>query len=119
MTKDYPLFVHWYGTLDWILSSVEKFPRNARFSLASRLADAALDTTELIIEAIYTKDRAYILDKINLYIEKQRVLFRIAFDRRYISGKQHAYIAKALDKAGRMTGGWRKKLREKNRESVR
>ena len=114
MRDDYPLFVHWYKTLDWIMSTVENFPKNARFSLASRLADGALDTIELIIEAIYTKDRLHILDKINLYMEKQRVLFRIAHDRRYISTRQYECVAKAIDEAGRMTGGWRKQILEKN-----
>ncbi len=66
MKDQYPLFTHWYKTLDWILSAVERFPKNARFSLASRLADTALDTMELIVEAIYTKHRRPMLDKINL-----------------------------------------------------
>jgi hypothetical protein len=110
MNENYPLFTHWYQTLDWILSAVEKFPKNARFSLASRIADASLDTMESIVEAIYTKDRAYILNRINLYIEKQRVMFRIAKDRNYISIRQHEHISRALDEAGRMTGGWKKSL---------
>jgi len=114
MREDYPLFVHWYRTLDWILTTVEKFPRNARFSLASRLADGALDIMELIVEAIYTKQRLHILEKVNLYIEKQRVLFRIAHDRRYLSTRQHEFIARALDEAGRMVGGWRKQSGEKS-----
>ena len=118
MREDYPLFVHWYRTLDWILSAVEKFPRNARFSLASRIADAALDSMELIVEAIYTKNRLHILDRINLYMEKQRVLFRIASDRKYISTRQYEYIAKAIDEAGRMVGGWRRQGNEKGRQSV-
>ena len=112
MKEDYPLFVHWYKTLDWILSTVERFPRSARFTLGSRLADASLDTMELITEAIYTRSRKQILDRINLCIEKQRVLFRIATDRRYLSLKQHEHIARALDEAGRMAGGWREKTRE-------
>ena len=115
MREDYPLFVHWYSTLDWVLSSVENFPKKARFSLASRIADTALDTMELIVEAIYTKNRLHILDKANIYMEKQRVLFRIAHDRRYISTRQYEYVAKAIDEAGRMVGGWRKQTCEKNR----
>lgn len=115
MKENYPLFVHWYKTLNWILSAIEKFPKNARFSIASRIADAGLDTMESIIEAIYTKDRIHILDRINLHLEKQRVLFRIAFDRHFISAGQHEYIAKALDETGRMTGGWRNQTLEKKR----
>lgn len=115
MKEDYPLFVHWYRTLNWILFTVENFPRKARFSLASRLADGALDTIELIIEAIYTKERRSILAKINLHLEKQRVLFRIAHDRRYISVRQYEYIAEAIEEAGRMVGGWKRLADEKSR----
>lgn len=118
MREDYPLFEHWYRTLDWILGTVENFPRKARFSLASRIADFALDSMECIIDAIYTKQRRHILDQLNLYIEKQRVLFRLAHDRGYISGAQYEYIAGALNEAGQMTGGWRKASRETTRKSV-
>ena len=110
MKEDYPLFVHWYQTTDWILSTVERFPKSVKFSLGNRISEATLDIVELIIEAIYTRKRSHILDRINMGIEKQRVLFRIAHDRRYISTRQYEYIAKALDKAGRMTGGWKKSL---------
>jgi hypothetical protein len=50
-------------------------------------------------------------------MEKQRVLFRIAHDRRYISTRQYEYIAKAIDEAGKMTGGWRKQILEKSQQS--
>lgn len=113
MKENYPLFVHWFSTVDWILSACERFPKNVRFSLASRLAEAGLDTLMLIIEAIYRKNRLPILDEINLLLEKQRVLFRLSFNRRYLSARQYEYIAAAIDEAGRMTGGWRNKLREK------
>ena len=117
MKEDYPIFLHWYKTLDWILSAVENFPRNARFSIASRISDYSLDIIELIIEAIYARERIHILDKINLYMEKLRVLFRISHDCRYISTKQYEYISEAIHEAGKMTGGWRKKSYEKSRQS--
>ena len=63
---------------------------------------------EAIIEAIYTKDRLYILRNINVYIEKLRVLFRISYERRYISERQYRFIAGELDDCGKMTGGWMK-----------
>lgn len=108
MKEDYPLFVHWYQTLDWILTTVERFPKDAKFTLGNRVSTAGLTTVELIVEAIYTRQRSHILDRINMEIEKQRVLFRIAYDRRYISIRQYEHISKALDQAGRMVGGWKK-----------
>jgi hypothetical protein len=109
MREDYPIYIHWYQTLDWILSTIEKFPKNARFSLASRLSDLALDTLEGTIEAIYLPQKRHsVLNQINLDLEKQRVFFRLAHDRRYITTKQYHYISKAIDEMGKMVGGWKK-----------
>lgn len=108
MTDDYPLFVHWYKTLDWILASVERFPKKVRFSLASRIADEAMDAMEAVVESIYSKNRAFLLGKLNLNLEKLRVFYRIAHDRHYISVRQYQFIAESIDEAGRMAGGWKK-----------
>lgn len=116
MNQEYPLFAKWSVTLDWILDTVEKFPRSARFSLSSRISNIALDVLEKIIEAIYRKKRLYILYDINLYIEKLRVLFRICVQRQYISMKQYEFIISNLNEAGKMTGGWIK--HETNRKPV-
>ncbi len=115
MTNKYPIFQHWYKTLSWILGSVEKFPKNARFSTASRIADISLDAMELVIEAIYSKNRKIILIKFNMNLEKLRVLFRISNDKRYISISQYEYVSNAIDKAGRMAGGWKKHNEKKTK----
>ncbi|HLC14941.1 MAG TPA: hypothetical protein VJL89_01780 [Thermodesulfovibrionia bacterium] len=47
MKEDYPLFVHWYKTLDWVLSTMEHYPKNARFSIASHISDMTLKIMEL------------------------------------------------------------------------
>ena len=108
MNKTYPIFEQWYKTLNWILGTVEKYPKNARFSIASRVADLSIDAMESIIEVIYTKDRKPILDRLNMQLEKLRVLFRLSHDRRYISMSQYEYVSKAINTTGKMAGGWRK-----------
>jgi hypothetical protein len=105
---DYPLYVHWYKTLNWILDSVERMPKNIRFTIASRISDLSLDIIELIIEAIYQKQRTEPLKAINMNLEKLRVLFRISYERHYLSSKQYEYISLALNEAGKMAGGWQK-----------
>jgi hypothetical protein len=109
MKENYPLYVKWFETTDWILETVEKFPKSMRFTLSGRIVNMTLDVLEGIIEAIYTKDRAHILDRINLYMEKLRVLFRIAYKRRCLSTSRYEYISSHLEEAGRMAGGWKKK----------
>jgi len=108
MKENYPIFVQWYKTLDWILNILEHYPRKVRFTLTTRISNEALNTLELIIEAIYSKDRVPIIDKINMSIEKQRIFFRLSFDRQYISLKQHKFISNELNTTGKMAGGWRK-----------
>jgi hypothetical protein len=108
MKEDYPIYVKWSEVTDWILDTIEKFPKSVRFSLSSRIADLTLDIIEGIVEAIYTRQRGHILDRINLYMEKLRVLFRICFRRKYLSVKQYEYISGHLEETGKMIGGWRK-----------
>jgi hypothetical protein len=60
MKEDYPLFVKWFEATDWILDTVEKFPKSVRFTVSGRIANMALDVMEGIIEAIYTKPGVYI-----------------------------------------------------------
>jgi hypothetical protein len=118
MKEDFAVFTQWYQTLDWIVATAERLPKHARFSFATRMVNLGLDTMELVIQAIYTKERVHILDHINLLLEKQRVMFRLACDRRYLSIGQHEHIARALNDTGRMIGGWRRSILEKSRASA-
>ena len=108
MRDDFPLFVKWSDSTDWILNTVEKFPKSVRFTISGRIANITLDVMEGIIEAIYTKERRHILEKINLYIEKLSVMFRICYKRRYLSQKQYEYVSELLNESGKMIGGWKK-----------
>lgn len=107
-TEDYPLYVHWTKTLHWIMDCAERLPKKVRFSLATRITDLSLEILERIVEAIYQKDRIAALKQINLNLEKLRVLFRLCFERKYLSVKQYETISRAINEAGKMTGGWMK-----------
>lgn len=109
---NYPLFRHWYQTLGWIMDRSEKMPRSVRHTLARRLENLSLDVMELVIEAIFSpaKARRHTLRNINLHLDKIRILFRLAYDRRHISPAQYRYISEQLDEMGKMTGGWLKTL---------
>ena len=61
MNKNYPIFEKWSKTLNWILDTIEKFPKSVRFSFSTRIANMTFDILECIIEAIYTKKREPLL----------------------------------------------------------
>ena len=62
MKEDYPVFVKWSDATDWILDTVEKFPKSVRFTISGRIGNITLNVMEGIIEAIYSKDRSRILE---------------------------------------------------------
>lgn len=95
--SDYPIFNHWYKTANWLLERCEAMPKHTRFTVSSRLVNLALDTTELLIEAIYTADRSDLLKRINLNLEKLRFFNRLCKDRRYLSLTQYQFFAVSID----------------------
>ena len=80
-----PIFTLWIGFLEWLLPTTEKFPKRARFTLANRIDNLALDIAEELVEARYTRDKTAILRRINLRLERLRVLLRLSYRLKYLS----------------------------------
>ncbi len=97
-----------YDLLLWIIPQLEKFPRSQKYLLGDQIETTLLDTMDLVIEAIYTKNRAPFLKKANLKIEKLRHLIRLASDLKYIGISKYEYISKCLNEIGSEIGGWLK-----------
>jgi hypothetical protein len=102
------LFVHWYDFSKWLLDKTEKFPRKVRFSFSNRIDNLALDIIEGIIEARYSRNKKEMLRRIDLNMEKLRVLLRMCHDLRYLDTKGYEFSARKINEAGKMVGGWRK-----------
>jgi hypothetical protein len=105
---DLPVFVFWTGFLDWLLPTTARFPKRARFSFAQRIEALALDVVEQLVEARYSREKTPQLQRINLLLEKMRVLLRISQKQQYLSYKQYEYAVKQLNETGGMVGSWHK-----------
>jgi hypothetical protein len=106
--KHYPLFEHWYKTANWILDKCDRMPKHTRFTVSGRMANLAIETIELLAEAVYSKDKAPFLERVNMNLEKLRLFFRLCYDRHYIGQQQYEFIQGEINTAGRMCGGWLK-----------
>jgi hypothetical protein len=106
MTAEYPVYVKWRYITAYMLDICGKFPKNVRFNMADRLTNISLDIIELIVEAIYSRSRLPILRKTNLGIEKIRSLLQICMDKKYLSLAQYEHLAREINEAGKMVGGW-------------
>ena len=115
--KDQPVvLVKWYDYSKWVLDRVDGFPKNQRFVLGTRLADAVVLVVELLGEAAFAgKEKKYqLLAEANRKIEVVRWLVRLTSDRNLISKRQFLFSCRALEECGRMVGGWQRSL-EKGR----
>ena len=105
----------WYDYVKWVLDRVDGFPKNQRFVLGTRLADAVLEVMEVLAEATYARGpaKAQLLAKANRRIESVRWLVRITKDRNLLSAAQFAFSARSVEECGRMVGGWLKQASTK------
>jgi hypothetical protein len=106
-----PAVTQAYDLVMWTLPHVRKFPKDYKFWLGTRMADAAVDLLERLVDASYTANRVDLLRDANLRIERLRHLFRLARDLGSLEPRQHEFAAVHLDDLGRQVGGWLKASR--------
>jgi hypothetical protein len=110
---DLPVFVKWFEFLEWLLPATDKFPKKARFSFSQRIEGIALDVIEDLIEAQYSKEKRAILKRVNLRLEKLRVLLRLSHKLRYLPHNGYEHASRSINEAGRMIGGWLKQQEQR------
>ena len=106
MSNDFPLFLQWLDFLKWLLSTTEKFPKRVRFTFSDRINNLALSVVEDLVEARYTAHKLSGLKKINLTLEKIRILLRIAYETQILPTQAYEQAMKSLNEMGKMLGGW-------------
>jgi hypothetical protein len=70
------------------------------------MVNTLLDVQELLIEAHYSREKRSLLRRVNLLLERLRVLVRLAKDLRCLALSQYEYAAREIDLTGRLVGGW-------------
>ena len=97
-----------FQLINWLIETVERFPKAQKFLLGDRIQTTALDVLECLIEATYTRDRRAQLLRANLGLEKLRFFFRLAFEQRHLDVRRYEHAARTIDEVGRLIGGWAK-----------
>ena len=102
------LYTHWEKFLHQLLDSTSGFPRHSRFTFSSRIDGLALDILESLVTACYATggERVVALESADNALLRLRVLMRAAHRRRFLSSGAYESLARGLDEAGRMLGGW-------------
>jgi len=108
MSEELTVIQKAYDFCLYVVPIVNRYPRDFKFTLGDRITNAALDVLEDLIAARYTRERAGILRRTNLRVERLRHLLRLSCDFGILGGKSVEHSAKSLDEVGRLVGGWLK-----------
>lgn len=106
------LVVHWERVLGDLLDRTARFPKAVRFTFASRMDGLALDILDRLVRARFAPvaQRRELLAQADSHLAVLRALARLAFERKYLDRGGLEHVARGLDEAGRMLGGWRASL---------
>ena len=108
MKKLTPVVEKHYHLILWMLPKIANFPKDQRFLLADRIERILLDILEMLIEAVYSKNKREILIKVNLKLDVLRFMMRVAKDMKYVNINSYDFFCQQSIEVGRMVGGWLK-----------
>ncbi len=104
--EDLPIFIKWLDFVKWLLVTTGSYPKKVRLTLADRQINLALSIVEDLVEARYSRNKTMILRRINMNLEKLRVLIRICFETKVLSRKGYEQASYSMNEVGKMVGGW-------------
>lgn len=100
-----------YRFVLWLVPVLDGMPRSQKFLLGDRIQTTAMEVLDHLIEAAYSRERAGLLRRANLGLEKLRFWMRMAKDLKLIDFKHYENAARGIDDVGRQVGGWLKSNR--------
>lgn len=106
MGTEIPAVTKLYDIILWLMPQVEKFPRDYKFTIGDRIVNNLLNSLEILIEAVYTRDKQHLLRRLNLQLEKLRYMIRLSKDLKALNIKKYAFISNEINELGKMIGGW-------------
>ena len=97
-----------YQLTRWLIPTVDRFPRRQKFVLGDRIQTTALAGLERLVEATFTRNRARLLDRVNVDLDKLRLLMRLSKELGYLDSRRYEHAVRRIDEVGRLVGGWRR-----------
>ena len=91
---------------------VNTFPKSQRFVLAQHIENITLEMLEKIIEINSGEDKGKreLFKRIDINVDKLKILFRLAKDLKFISIKKYGIVSEKIVEIGKLLGGWQKSL---------
>jgi hypothetical protein len=101
-----------------LLPRVEKFPRGYKFTIGERIVSSALELLELLVESVYSRDKAALLHRANIRVETLRHLLRLSRELGPLPNRGYEHVMELLSELGRQIGGWRRHVGRRDGQNV-
>jgi len=105
-----PIFVRSFDFLSWLIPITNHFPKAQRFTVTSRLLNAAFEMREQFEAAQHRRgtQRQQALDLADESLSKVRMYLRLSHHWTWLSPGQYQHAAGMIAEIGRLLGGWKK-----------
>ncbi|MBI5242518.1 MAG: diversity-generating retroelement protein Avd [Elusimicrobia bacterium] len=107
------VFTKAYDFTLWMMNHTAKYPKSARFSVASRIENRLLDFMGAVLRGNRGQEKLPALAQADMALEELRILLRLSKDMRFVNLGSYEYGARELDGIGKMLGAWMKQQRPK------
>lgn len=114
MSAELPIITRTYDIMAWTLPHVAKFARDHRYSLGKVIEDHLQQIFDDLVEAKFTHEKAEVLRRAALGLEKLRFKYRLATQLGLLPKKSHLYAIRQLDDINRQLQGWRQAVERRN-----
>ena len=101
-----------YQLVRWLIPALDRFPRRQKFLLGDRIQSTALAGLETLVEATFTRNRGHLLERVNVDLDKLRLLMRLSKELGYLDARRYEHAARRIDDVGRLVGGWKRAHRD-------
>ncbi|MBI2066854.1 MAG: diversity-generating retroelement protein Avd [Deltaproteobacteria bacterium] len=103
-----------YDLLLYLIPQVSKFPRSQRYLAGERLGNISLDVLEMLLEAVYSREKTILLERANVKLETARYYVRLCKDLKLMNLHSYEIISKMINEVGVQLGGWLKQQRSRS-----
>lgn len=115
-TTDLPLLKHLGDAYKTWHITLQNIPKLSRFTLGTKIDGLFLDTVEFVLLAGYAPktQKLSIIKRASTKLDALKFFLQLAWETRGLDDKKYLAIAKPLEEAGKMLGGWQRQLEKEH-----
>ncbi|MFT4311541.1 MAG: diversity-generating retroelement protein Avd [Candidatus Woesearchaeota archaeon] len=113
MIENFQLFKKYYDFQLWLIPTLNKFPKNQKYTLAEKIQNQSIKVLDIIIQIAQNHERIKATKKADLELKKLKILIRLSKDLKLLTFEKYEHSSKKLVEIGKILGGIIKLQQEK------